>query len=263
MVQSLTDEVDVGGSLTDMSVCLEAGADQSYARGEVFASWRTDCADCAVFSSCLGRPYPASNAGPCLACRVHQLQVIRVPPYGPADEGLSQPVVQPVLLSRLKEEQGSHVAYLAAYRNWSSTADRRVKLIAIHVPQEWFVFQAAGGVPETVCDAVPPPQRMLNEHQCAVRDKLLNEGLSEGAIDTLLRSRWAQSTQTNLAAAWGQWARYCEACAQAGNPVDFLDPSPVELVEFLREVRIGRRREGSKQGVETTFSWVRGVRSAM
>jgi hypothetical protein len=104
---------------------------------------------------------------------------------------------------------------------------------------------------------------MLNEHQCAVRDKLLNEGLSEGAIDTLLRSRWAESTQTNLAAAWGQWARYCEACAQAGNPVDFLDPSPVELVEFLREVRIGRRREGSKQGVETTFSWVRGVRSAI
>ena len=240
-----------------------------YARGEVFESWRVDCSGCAVFSSCLGRPYPASDAGPCLPCRIHQLQVIRVPPYGPADEGLSQPVVQPALLSRLKEEQESHVACLAAYRNWSSTAGRRAKLIEIHLPQAWYVFQPRvtsilrSPSSDSSNVSVAPPQRMLNDHQRAIREALLEQGLSECAIDELLRSRWAEGTQSNLASAWGQWAKFCVRREAAGRPVSLLDPSPVELVDFLSEIRSGIRREGKNQSVKTKAAWVRGVRSAV
>jgi hypothetical protein len=86
-----------------------------------------------------------------------------------------------------------------------------------------------------------PPERMLNEHQAVIRAELLRQGLSEQAIDELLRSRWAEGTQSNLASAWAQWAKFCVRRTAEGRPVSVLDPSPVELVDFLSEVRSGIR----------------------
>jgi hypothetical protein len=215
-----------------------------YARGEVFDSWRSDCEDCAMY---LRQGY----SDMCLQCRVHELSTVRVTSVG-SDK--PKPLVRRRLLARLKREL---------------MARGKAKHIHIHEPTEWFVFKPAvvsvlrSPNRTSTNGTAPPPERMLNEHQAVIRAELLRQGLSEQAIDELLRSRWAEGTQSNLASAWAQWAKFCVRRTADGRPVSILDPSPVELVDFLSEVRSGIRREGSRQGERTKAAWVRGVRSAI
>ncbi len=65
----------------------------------------------------------------------------------------------------------------------------------------------------------------------------------------MLRTRWSQSGKNNIAAGWRQWHAYCLATNDAADSavgIDVLNPTPCQLVDFLRVVRKGLRREGDK-----------------
>ena len=95
--------------------------------------------------------------------------------------------------------------------------------------------------------------------------KLVLDGLDRDAAEALMRTRWSESGQKNLATAWNQWVKHCDALAARTPPViiDRLEPSPPQLVNFLRAIRDGIYREGSKAGVAVKAGWVRAVRSAV
>ena len=50
-------------------------------------------------------------------------------------------------------------------------------------------------------------------------------------------------------------------CSKNGYTVDKMDPTPIELVNFLRAIR--EYRSGAKQGEQVSGGWVRGMRSAI
>ena len=57
---------------------------------------------------------------------------------------------------------------------------------------------------------------------------------------------------------------YCldkNAAAVGDDVIDVLTPTPCQLVDFLRVVRKGLRREGEKNSVGTSANWVRAIRS--
>eukprot|EP01049_Picozoa_sp_SAG25_P006557 SAG25_NODE_498_length_7397_cov_3.070978_1_plen_237_part_00 len=58
--------------------------------------------------------------------------------------------------------------------------------------------------------------------------------------EKLLHTRWSEGGQNNLAAAWAQWKHHCDtinAGDSVGGQLDVLNPTPPQLVEFLRAVR--------------------------
>jgi hypothetical protein len=58
--------------------------------------------------------------------------------------------------------------------------------------------------------------------------------------EELLHTRWSEGGQNNLAAAWAQWKHHCDtinAGDSVGGQLDVLNPTPPQLVEFLRAVR--------------------------
>jgi hypothetical protein len=74
-------------------------------------------------------------------------------------------------------------------------------------------------------------------------------GLSAETAEELLRTRWSEGGQKNLAAAWAQWKHHCDtvnASVPTGGALDILNPTPPQLVEFLRAVRKGVYRLGDK-----------------
>ena len=114
------------------------------------------------------------------------------------------------------------------------------------------------------------PQKNIETYTRHIITKLCEQGLSAEAAEEMLRTRWSQSGKSNIAAGWRQWHEYCidkNAFADIGdNPdsdrtIDVLSPTPCQLVDFLRVVRKGLRREGDKQGIGTSANWVRAIRS--
>ena len=83
------------------------------------------------------------------------------------------------------------------------------------------------------------------------------------AAEQLMQTRWSEGGAKNLAAAWKQWSQHCETMLQQGYTVDKMDPTPIELVNFLRAIRKGEYRAGAKKNEQVSGGWVRGMRSAI
>ena len=108
------------------------------------------------------------------------------------------------------------------------------------------------------------PRRNVATYHAHIIAKLCEQGLSAEVAEEMLRTRWSQSGKNNIAARWRQWHEYClekNATAGSGGTIDVLTPTPCQLVDFLRVVRKGLRREGDKKGVGTSANWVRAMRS--
>ena len=108
------------------------------------------------------------------------------------------------------------------------------------------------------------PQRNVADYHAHIVAKLCGQGLSAEAAEEMLRTRWSQSGKNNIAAGWRQWHEYCldkNAAAVGDDVIDVLTPTPCQLVDFLRVVRKGLRREGEKNSVGTSANWVRAIRS--
>ena len=103
--------------------------------------------------------------------------------------------------------------------------------------------------------------RNVQDYESLIVAKLVQEGLDVGAAEDLLRTRWSEGGKQGLATAWKQWAEY--VTEQVDEAIDLLEPTAVQLVNFLRRVRHGQFRTGAKQGVQTKGAWIRGVRSAI
>ena len=79
------------------------------------------------------------------------------------------------------------------------------------------------------------------------------------AAEQLMQTRWSEGGAKNLAAAWKQWSQHCETMLQQGYTVDKMDPTPIELVNFLRAIRKGEYRAGAKKNEQVSGGWVRGM----
>ena len=107
------------------------------------------------------------------------------------------------------------------------------------------------------------PQRKQSDHHQEVVAKLVDAGMLPEAAEQLMQTRWSEGGAKNLAAAWKQWSQHCEIMLHKGYVVDRMDPTPIELVNFLRAIRKGEYRSGAKKGEQVSGGWVRGMRSAI
>ena len=182
---------------------------------------------------------------------------------------------------------GNGTGHVASYPTYIQRMSQRmsssgkVASLDIHLGHEshtWYVWNSAavksirldgsaslnGSCSRSEIQRTSRPQRNVADYHVHIIAKLCEQGLSAETAEEMLRTRWSQSGKTNIAAGWRQWHEYCIAKnAEIGgnDKIDVMTPNPCQLVDFLRVVRKGLRREGDKQGVATSANWVRAMRS--
>ena len=73
-----------------------------------------------------------------------------------------------------------------------------------------------------------------------LRRRLLNSGVREDAVETILRHRWARSSAKGMDSAWAQWVRFCRSEDLGAERCE--NPSPSDVVNFLEAARRGEFR---------------------
>ena len=93
-----------------------------------------------------------------------------------------------------------------------------------------------------------------------LRRRLLNSGVREDAVETIVRHRWARSSAKGMDSAWAQWVRFCRSADLGAERCE--NPSPSDVVNFLEAARRGEFRRDPGAGAPS-HSWLRKLRSTI